>query len=49
VTVNELVQGVHMALGGHAVDCTAFDADDAGTVDLSSLILSVGYALHGCP
>ena len=38
-----------MALGGHAVDCTAFDADLPALVDLGNLILGVSHALYGCP
>jgi hypothetical protein len=37
-----------MALGD-PVDCTAFDANRSGMVDISDLVVAVGYGLQGCP
>lgn len=50
VTIDELVQGVTIALGNAAIDaCPAFDADGSGTVTVDELVAAVGAALAGCP
>jgi hypothetical protein len=49
VTVNELIQGVNIALGTMAVtECPSFDADDNNEVTVSELIKAVNNALTGC-
>jgi len=49
VTINELVIGVEIALGGRPlVDCPPFDATASGAVTLDELIRAVNAALSGC-
>jgi hypothetical protein len=49
VTVNELIQGVNIALGTMAVtECPSFDADGNSEVTVSELIKAVNNALTGC-
>lgn len=49
VMINELVQGVNIALGNAAVGtCPAFDLDDSGGVMINELIAAVNSALNGC-
>lgn len=48
VVINELIQGVNLALGTGG-DCDAFDSNDDGTVAINELIAAVGNALNGCP
>ena len=49
VTVAELVQGVRLALGDTAADCTVFDLDESGFVSIAELVSAVNVSLHGCP
>lgn len=51
VTVDELIRGVHRALGSSQVDrpCYAADADSDGFVTVDELVLAVNNALVGCP
>ncbi|MGH7788243.1 MAG: putative Ig domain-containing protein [Candidatus Binatia bacterium] len=50
VAVNELVQGVFIALGGAVAVCQPFDADGNGAVEIPELIAAVQAALDGlCP
>jgi YVTN family beta-propeller protein len=50
VTINELILGVTIALGGTpASECAAFDVDDDGQVVIAELVSAVGAALNGCP
>lgn len=49
VAVNELVQGVNIALGNASISlCPAFDLDGDGTVTVNELIAGVNSALNGC-
>jgi FG-GAP-like repeat/EF hand len=50
VSINELIQGVNIALNTAAVDaCPAFDRDGDGQVSVNELIAGVNSALGGCP
>lgn len=50
VAVNELVQGVRIALGGAVAVCRRFDADGNERVEIPELIAAVQAALDGvCP
>ena len=50
VAINELIQGVNIALDNAAVStCPAFDRDGDGQVVVSDLIAGVNSALGGCP
>ena len=49
VTIDELVLGVRMALGGVASRCPALDANLSSAVEINELVDAVGHALHGCP
>ena len=50
VSINELIQGVNIALGNVAVaSCAAFDRDGNGQVTVNELIAAVNNALGGCP
>ena len=50
VVVNELVQGVNIALGSAPVSqCTAFDVDGSNMVEVNELIGGVNALLNGCP
>lgn len=50
VTVNELVVGVNIALGGlAAAQCTAVDESGDGTVAVNELVGAVAHLLGGCP
>lgn len=50
VAVNELVQGVHIALGSAALDgCRALDRNGDGEVAVNELVAAVSAALDGCP
>ena len=50
VSINELIQGVNIALGNAAAStCVAFDRDDNGQVTVNELIAGVNSALGGCP
>ncbi|HSP97737.1 MAG TPA: M14 family zinc carboxypeptidase, partial [Candidatus Dormibacteraeota bacterium] len=50
VSIDELIRGVNIALGDHAVDdCLAFDGDASGQVDVAELVRAVNAALNGCP
>jgi hypothetical protein len=49
VTVDELVEGINIALGYlQLMDCPAFDSDDNEVIDVSELVAAVGAALQGC-
>lgn len=49
VAVNELIQGVNIALGNAAVaSCPAFDLDGNGRVGVNELIAGVNSAQNGC-
>lgn len=49
VTVDELIAGVRIALGGAPlVQCAVADADDDGVVTTDELVAAVGNALEGC-
>jgi hypothetical protein len=50
VTVNELLQGVNIALSNlPASACPQFDGNLDEQVSVSELLSAVGAALHGCP
>jgi plastocyanin len=50
VTVDEIIQGVNIALGLAAVvQCAAFDADHGGSVTVDEVVSAVNNALNGCP
>jgi hypothetical protein len=50
VSINELIQGVNIALGSVPVDaCRAFDLDGNGQISVNELIAGVNNALSGCP
>jgi hypothetical protein len=50
VTVDELVQGVNIALGNVPADrCPAFDRGGDGAVTVDELVAGVRSALDGCP
>lgn len=50
VTVNELVLGAAIALGGATVDaCPSYDVNGNGRVAVDALIAAVNNALNGCP
>ncbi len=49
VTVDELVAGIAMALGGGAgASCESLDLDDNGTVTVDEIVTAVNNALEGC-
>lgn len=49
VSVNELIIGVGIALGGSALDaCPEFDGDGDGAVAIAELVAGVTNALDGC-
>lgn len=49
VTVDELVRGVNIGLGGRPVgDCPGFDSNGDGLVSINELISAVNAALGGC-
>lgn len=50
VAIDELVQGVAIALGAAAPDqCAAFDCNGTGQVTIDCLVRGVDAALNGCP
>jgi hypothetical protein len=50
VTVDELVRGVDIALGGQLLAvCPAFDSNDDKKVTVDELVQGVNNALNGCP
>jgi hypothetical protein len=50
VAINELLQGVNIALGNAELDvCPAFDNSGNGQVEVNELIIGVSNALNGCP
>jgi hypothetical protein len=50
VTIDELVTGVGIALGGSAPSqCIAADVDGNGAVNVAELVAAVVHALGGCP
>lgn len=49
VTVDEIIQGVNIALGSASLSqCSAFDADGGGGVTVDELVTAVNNALRGC-
>jgi hypothetical protein len=49
VTVNELITGVNLALGGSGSQCPSFDRNADGMVVVNELVAAVANALNGCP
>jgi hypothetical protein len=50
VTIDELLTGVNIALGGLSIDsCPAFDSSGDGEVTIDELLAAVLNALNGCP
>jgi glucose/arabinose dehydrogenase len=50
VSIDELIQGVNIALGNSAVfQCRAFDGNGNENVTIDELVAGVGHALEGCP
>ncbi len=50
VTVDEIIQGVNIALGSAQVaQCEPFDADGGGAVTVDEIVAAVSSALNGCP
>jgi glucose/arabinose dehydrogenase len=50
VTIDDLIRGVNIALGGPALStCAALDANADGTVSIDELVRAVSAALMGCP
>jgi subtilisin-like proprotein convertase family protein/Tol biopolymer transport system component len=49
VTVNELIVGVNIALGGLALEsCPAFDCNGSGELTIDCLVRAVDASLNGC-
>ncbi len=49
ITIDELVRGVSLALGGGATAaCPALDVNDDGMIAINELIIAVNAALDGC-
>ncbi len=49
VTIDELVRGIKIAMGGTAIEeCALADRDDDGAVSVDELTAAVGRALEGC-
>ncbi|MCX8073930.1 MAG: Ig domain-containing protein [Candidatus Binatia bacterium] len=50
VTVDEVVRGVNVALGGLELTiCPAFDRDGDAVVAIDEIVAAVGFLLNGCP
>jgi hypothetical protein len=50
VAINELVQGVNIALGGAPLaECPSFDCNESEEVTVDCIVRAVGAALNGCP
>jgi hypothetical protein len=50
VTVDELVLGIDIALGGEAIpECPLVDGNGDGSVSISELVAAVDSAVNGCP
>jgi hypothetical protein len=50
VTVDELVRGIDVALGGEPIDdCPLVDGNGDGSVSISELVAAVDSAVNGCP
>lgn len=49
VTIDELLQGVSIALGADVSLCSSFDANTDSNVSIDELIAAVGFALNECP
>ncbi len=50
VRINELIQGVNIALGRATIDsCPEFDRNNDGRVAIGELVAAVNNALSGCP
>jgi ELWxxDGT repeat protein len=47
-TIDELVNGVTIALGGASGTCGRIDADNSGGIDIADLVAAVAAALYGC-
>jgi YVTN family beta-propeller protein len=48
VTIDELLLGVDLALGGQSGTCSKMDANDDGRITVQELMKAVDVALHGC-
>lgn len=49
VTIEELVRGVHAAVGQPAKGCPGLDASGDGVTAVNEVVAAVGRALDGCP
>lgn len=49
VTVEEILTGVAMSLGGSVDACAAYLGEDSGRVTIDALVRGVNHALNGCP
>jgi len=49
VTIDELLRGANIALGGEDALCATFDVDSSGQVTIDELLTAVTHALDGCP
>lgn len=50
VSVDELVRGIEIALGGEPLDdCPLADGNGDGSVSISDLVAAVASAVNGCP
>jgi hypothetical protein len=50
VSVDELVRGIEIALGGGSIDdCPLVDGNGDGSVSISDLVAAVDSAVNGCP
>jgi YVTN family beta-propeller protein len=48
VTIDELLLGVDLALGGQSGTCSKMDMNDDGRITVQELVKAVDVALHGC-
>src|SRR5579862_7007811 len=48
VTIDDLVKGVSLALGGGVAGCPSFDANGDGTITIDEIIIGVNAALSSC-
>jgi hypothetical protein len=49
VDVSELIRGVNLALGGTAGgECTQFDTNSSGTIEIDELVAAVARSVMGC-
>ena len=47
-TIDELLLGVDLALGGQSGTCSKMDANNDGRITVQELVKAVDVALHGC-